>query len=67
MSLTQEKLKTILKYVPETGKFFWIVDPIKGIKRKGLEAGHIGRAYGYRRIMIEQKSSNSKMSFIVLY
>ena len=52
MNLTQERLKELLTYSPETGEFFW-----RGLKRKnrqkGLRAGTTnGR--GYRQITVDK-------------
>jgi len=56
-TLTQERLKQVLYYEPETGVFTWIADPRVGPKRKGSEAG-TGRAHpnGYRQITVDQRS-----------
>lgn len=49
--LTQERLKELLSYDPETGIFINLLDRGKRAK-KGLEAGSI-QSYGYRRVKID--------------
>jgi len=51
--LTQERLKEVLDYNPETGIFMWI-EPKKG-RRIGDEAGSPATG-GYRRITIDYRS-----------
>lgn len=50
--LTQERLKELLHYNPETGVFVWIVSP-----RKGMQPGIAGSATttGYRFVIINYK------------
>lgn len=49
--LTQERLKELLHYDPETGVFTWLINPYRE-KVKGLVAGSI-RKDGYSRIGID--------------
>jgi len=49
--LTQERLKELLRYDPDTGKFFWVVSPRKNIK-PDTEAGTKDRR-GYVIISID--------------
>ena len=50
-SLTQQRLKELLTYDPDTGEFTWIVSTARRI-RVGDKAGHIGTR-GYRDIRID--------------
>ena len=52
-SLTQERLKELLRYDPETGKFCWAVSPRANIK-VGAEAG-TSDAHGYVIISIDRR------------
>lgn len=51
MKIDQEKLKQLLHYCPDTGKFSWLVDRRPGIKA-GDEAGTL-RDGGYIRIQLD--------------
>ena len=51
--MTQEYLKSLLDYNPETGKFIWRVNN-KNYVKSGSEAGWID-SYGYRVIGIDKK------------
>ena len=51
--LTQERLKEVLNYDPETGVFVWVVKPSKSIKI-GNVAGS-DHTTGYRHIAINRK------------
>jgi hypothetical protein len=55
MLITQELLKTILDYNPESGVFVWKKVPSNKTQFLGKEAGGIGPA-GYHRIKIDGKS-----------
>ena len=53
---TQEEVKKILHYNPETGKFRWRVTK-PGSAAKGSEAGYVNDGYGgYRKIKINDQS-----------
>jgi hypothetical protein len=49
MKLTQEYLKEILEYNPETGVWIWLIS--SGCKKRDQQAGNINQK-GYRRIYI---------------
>jgi hypothetical protein len=51
--LTQKRLKELLRYSPETGLFYWLVDRFP--RHAGDVAGHHGR-YNYVRISIDDRS-----------
>ena len=51
--LTQERLKQLLTYFPETGLFIWNI-PVKGTRGKGKEAGTRTKK-GYVDVCIEGK------------
>jgi hypothetical protein len=51
--LTQEILKSVLCYAPETGEFNWINSPRRNVK-SGAKAGSIDKK-GYVRILYKQK------------
>ena len=53
MTLTQERLKELLHYDPETGVFRWKVDRPKGVKI-GNKAGTLDQD-GYRKISLDGK------------
>lgn len=53
--LTQEYLKSILSYDPETGVFRWRVDRYKSRIRAGDRAGCVD-AFGYRLIRFDYKN-----------
>lgn len=52
--LTQEILKTCLKYEPDTGTFIWLKPALRSRAKPGDEAGKIDHS-GYRSIKINQK------------
>lgn len=52
MMLTQERLKELLEYDPDTGEFRWI-KPRSGVRRTG-ESGGNSHSWGYRRIRIDR-------------
>lgn len=49
--LTQERLKQLLSYNPETGEWFWINAPLHNTRCNGKRAGNMRRD-GYRLIRI---------------
>ncbi len=51
-SISQEFLKSILRYEPITGDFFWLVDH-KNSMRAGDSAGTLDKSTGYLRIGID--------------
>jgi hypothetical protein len=54
MTLAAERLRDILTYEPETGKFYWKARPGKGVRTAGTEAGHFdGR---YRQVTIDYRT-----------
>jgi len=52
--ITQERLKELLNYNPETGDFIWRVDR-NGHVKAGMVAGNIHYKHGYREIRIGSK------------
>lgn len=44
--LTTEFVRSILRYEPETGKFFWLVNTQGRANRAGGEAGHVNKRDG---------------------
>jgi hypothetical protein len=54
MALTQERLKELLKYDPETGLFYWLVDRYR-VKR-GDRAGSVSPRHRYRIIRLDQRN-----------
>jgi len=62
--LTQERLKQLLSYDPETGQWTWLNCPRASFRRK--EAGWID-AYGYRRIKVDCKTYIcSRLAFLYM-
>lgn len=53
MKVTQARLKELLRYSPETGKFTWLV--VRGGERPGGEAGAVNNAAGHIQIQIDKK------------
>jgi hypothetical protein len=53
MELTHERLKTQLKYEPDTGLFYWI-QPRRGVQLN-KPAGRVSTVHGYREICIDKK------------
>ncbi len=51
--LTQERLKQLLDYSPETGLFYWRVN--RGPARIGAQAGSISKHLGYVEIRVDLK------------
>lgn len=54
MPLTLDRLKGLLRYERETGKFFW--KKTSRATREGEEAGHVREHHGYRAITIDGTS-----------
>lgn len=53
--LTQERLKSLLNYEPDTGVFTWLVSRPNRVE-VGSEAGSIRRATGYRVIKVGDRT-----------
>lgn len=51
-SISESRLKELLEYDPDTGVFTWLITPSQRT-RKGMRAGSIHKASGYRRIKID--------------
>jgi hypothetical protein len=63
--ITQEKLKSYLKYYPDTGDFVWLKNRQKYLI--GGEAGSVSDQ-GYIRIMVEQKSYRAhRLAWLYVY
>jgi hypothetical protein len=63
---TQEELKSLLSYDPETGEFTWAVNRRK--VRKGDKAGCVCRSTGYVRIVINYKPySAHRLAWLYVY
>ena len=54
MELTQERLKELLRYDPETGLFYWLQDRYR--VKAGDRAGSVSRSTGYRIIRLCQRN-----------
>lgn len=54
MSLTQERLKELLEYNPETGTFIWLIPPKNNPRMLGKTAGSTSKR-GYVQISIDNK------------
>lgn len=55
MTISQAKLKTLLRYEQDTGSFFWLVSRPAGVK-PGDVAGHISKKDGYHVIKVMGRS-----------
>lgn len=55
--LTQERLKELLEYKPESGEFVWLVS--RGSNKAGGRAGWQHRVYGYITIQVDGQSYHS--------
>jgi hypothetical protein len=55
-SITAERLRELLRYEPETGRFFWLERSGRGIKKScsGSLAGNLNNT-GYRRVTLDRK------------
>jgi hypothetical protein len=65
--LTQERLKEVLRYDPESGQFFWIIK--KAVRtRIGDRAGWTRKRAGYRTILIDGKSyMEHRLAWLYVY
>lgn len=52
MMITQERLRDLLHYDPETGIFTWLMRPSNRVKI-GSVAGHVSSKHGYREIRVD--------------
>lgn len=52
--ITQEQLKEVLHYDPDTGVFTWTKEPGNGVQKDSI-AGHVSSSTGYRGIFINRK------------
>ena len=50
--ITPEKLRSALRYEPESGRFFWLVSPARSV-RIGAEAARAVDGRGYRYLVVE--------------
>lgn len=63
--ITQDILKSHIKYEPDTGKFYYLIDKPKAVK--GSEAGK-STNHGYKRIMINNKRYFAhKLAWLYIY
>jgi len=64
--LTQERLKELLDYNPETGIFVWKIGSTNGMRVKGTKAGHI-KKNGYVEIRVGYKNySAHRLAFLYM-
>ena len=67
VEMNQERLKSLLDYNPETGKFIWRVSKRRGVKA-GSEAGNINSNGKYRCIGIDgKKYSAHRLAWLWYY
>jgi hypothetical protein len=65
--ITQEYLKAILDYCPETGVFTWIKTHLCSNKKPGDIAGHIHPKTGYVSITIDRKfNAAHRLAFLFM-
>lgn len=63
--ITRERLQELLRYEPDTGKFYWICK--RGVVPSGSEAGWISE-YGYVRIAIDKRSYMAhRLAWLYIY
>ena len=54
MMLSQERLKSLMNYEPETGVFTWLMKPCRNV-RVGEVAGSLNKGTGYVRVIVDRK------------
>jgi hypothetical protein len=64
-TITQERLKKILRYEANTGEFFW-VNPLSNRVKAGSKAGSL--SHGYLVIMVDKKKySAHRLAWLYVY